>query len=67
MVMVHMSLYVFFDSTACSLHLLFNLGQGIIAAVPGNEYNISGVAYGATLAAYKVFDCAGHTTDDSKQ
>jgi hypothetical protein len=45
----------------------FNFGQGVIAAVPGNEYNISGfeLAYGATLAAYKVFDCAGHTTDDS--
>jgi hypothetical protein len=27
-------------------------------------YNISGVAYGATLGAYKVIDCEGYTTDD---
>lgn len=39
---------------------------GIIAAQPGNKFNISGVAYGATLSAYRVFGCDGYTSDDSK-
>ncbi|KZT61997.1 subtilisin-like protein [Calocera cornea HHB12733] len=30
---------------------------GIVGANPGNPYNISGVAYDATLAAYRVFGC----------
>ncbi|KAI0786658.1 pyrolysin [Abortiporus biennis] len=37
---------------------------GIIGANPGNEFNISGVAYGASLTSYRVFGCAGGTTDD---
>jgi hypothetical protein len=47
--------------------LIKSLIQGIIAAEPGNPYNISGVAYGATLAAYKVFGCNdGGTTDEGR-
>ncbi|EJD44570.1 subtilisin-like protein [Auricularia subglabra TFB-10046 SS5] len=37
---------------------------GIIGANPGNAYNISGVAYEATLLAYRVFSCFGLTTDE---
>ncbi|KAF8800239.1 subtilisin-like protease [Phlegmacium glaucopus] len=37
---------------------------GIIGANPGNEFNISGVAYGASLTSYKVFGCTGGTSDD---
>lgn len=37
---------------------------GIIGANPGNIYNISGVAYKAELAGYKVFGCAGSVGDD---
>jgi subtilisin family serine protease len=37
---------------------------GIIGANPGNPFNIQGVAYGASLAAYRVFGCTGYTTDD---
>lgn len=33
---------------------------GIIAADPGNEFNISGVAYGAEIHGYRVFGCAIH-------
>ena len=39
--------------------------QGIIGADPKNIWNISGVAYDAQLYAYRVFGCAGSTTDDS--
>lgn len=35
--------------------------QGIIGANPGNQYNISGVAYNATLYAYRVLGCNGGT------
>ncbi|KAL4251464.1 Alkaline protease 1 [Abortiporus biennis] len=37
---------------------------GIIGANPGNEFNISGVAFGASLTSYRVFGCTGSTTDD---
>lgn len=37
---------------------------GIIGANPGNIYNISGVAYKAELAGYRVFGCDGSVTDD---
>ncbi|KAM6501852.1 pyrolysin [Amanita muscaria] len=37
---------------------------GIIGANPGNEFNISGVAYDAQLSAYRVFGCSGFVTDD---
>ncbi|GJJ15891.1 hypothetical protein Clacol_010169 [Clathrus columnatus] len=37
---------------------------GIIGANPGNEFNISGVAYESTLFSYRVFGCSGTTTDD---
>ncbi|KAI0044850.1 subtilisin-like protease [Auriscalpium vulgare] len=37
---------------------------GIIGADPGNIYNISGVAYKSTLAAYRVFGCSGQVGDD---
>ncbi|KAF5357287.1 hypothetical protein D9758_005834 [Tetrapyrgos nigripes] len=37
---------------------------GILAADPSNEYNISGVAYSATISAYRVFGCRGNTPDD---
>src|SRR4051794_23414539 len=32
---------------------------GIIGANPGNEFGMSGVAFGAQLAMYRVFGCAG--------
>lgn len=38
---------------------------GIIGANPGNEFNISGVAYEATLSSYRVFGCTGSVPDDS--
>ena len=41
------------------------LTQGIIGANPGNEFNISGVAFGASLSAYRVYGCTGDTRDDS--
>ncbi|KAG5633908.1 hypothetical protein DXG03_006527, partial [Asterophora parasitica] len=37
---------------------------GIIGANPGNAFNISGVAYGASLSAYRIFGCTGGTEDD---
>ncbi|KIY47274.1 pyrolysin [Fistulina hepatica ATCC 64428] len=37
---------------------------GIMGANPGNEYNISGVAYNASLTAYRIFGCEGETQDD---
>ncbi|KAF9467399.1 pyrolysin [Collybia nuda] len=37
---------------------------GIIGANPVNAYNISGVAYEASLSAYRIFGCLGFTTDD---
>ncbi|XP_006457328.1 hypothetical protein AGABI2DRAFT_212668 [Agaricus bisporus var. bisporus H97] len=37
---------------------------GIIAADPGNEFNISGVAYEASLSMYRVFGCSGSVADD---
>ncbi|KAB5590081.1 Minor extracellular protease vpr [Ceratobasidium theobromae] len=39
---------------------------GILGANPGGPYNISGVAYGASLNIYRVFGCAGNreTTTD---
>jgi hypothetical protein len=40
--------------------------KGIIGANPGNQFNISGVAYGSSLSAYRVFGCTGSVTDDSK-
>jgi len=39
---------------------------GIIAAQPGNEFNITGVAYGASLYAYRVFGCNGSVTEESQ-
>ncbi|KAJ6498971.1 pyrolysin [Mycena sanguinolenta] len=37
---------------------------GIIGANPGNEFNISGVAYDATIFSYRIFGCTGEVTDD---
>ncbi|KAF9547696.1 subtilisin-like protease [Agrocybe pediades] len=37
---------------------------GIIGANPGNEFNISGVAFGASISSYRVFGCSGSVTDD---
>ncbi|KAJ7045857.1 subtilisin-like protease [Mycena alexandri] len=37
---------------------------GIIGANPGNEFNISGVAYDASLYSYRIFGCTGSVTDD---
>ncbi|KAF4621066.1 hypothetical protein D9613_000162 [Agrocybe pediades] len=37
---------------------------GIIAALPGNDFNMSGVAYGAKLNAYRVFGCSGSVTEE---
>ncbi|KAF9050468.1 peptidase [Panaeolus papilionaceus] len=37
---------------------------GIIGANPGNPYGISGVAYEASIAGYKVFGCKGGVSDD---
>ncbi|KAH7104321.1 subtilisin-like protein [Auriculariales sp. MPI-PUGE-AT-0066] len=36
---------------------------GIIGANPANEYNVTGVAYKASLRAYRVFGCTGGTED----
>ncbi|KAJ7268651.1 hypothetical protein B0H12DRAFT_1229565 [Mycena haematopus] len=37
---------------------------GIVGANPGNEFNISGVAYGATIFSYRIFGCTGDVQDD---
>ncbi|KAJ7255407.1 subtilisin-like protein [Mycena rebaudengoi] len=36
---------------------------GIVGANPGNEWNVTGVAPGATLYAYRIFGCLGNTDD----
>lgn len=40
------------------------LTQGIIAAQPGNPYNITGAAYGVDLNVYRVFGCEGSVTEE---
>lgn len=40
---------------------------GIIGANPGNPFNISGVAYKASIGSYKIFGCTGGVFDDSKR
>ncbi|KAK7053264.1 hypothetical protein VNI00_003890 [Paramarasmius palmivorus] len=37
---------------------------GIIAADPSNPFNISGVAYSASISVYRIFGCTGDVTDD---
>ncbi|EIN11775.1 subtilisin-like protease [Punctularia strigosozonata HHB-11173 SS5] len=37
---------------------------GIIGANPGNEFNISGVAYESTIFSYRLFGCSGSVSDD---
>ncbi|KAF8893560.1 subtilisin-like protease [Infundibulicybe gibba] len=37
---------------------------GILGANPGNAFNISGVAYEASISAYRIFGCVGSVTDD---
>ncbi|KAJ6594234.1 subtilisin-like protease [Mycena capillaripes] len=37
---------------------------GIIGANPGNEFNVSGVAFDSTIFAYRIFGCEGSVTDD---
>ncbi|TCD66303.1 hypothetical protein EIP91_001549 [Steccherinum ochraceum] len=37
---------------------------GIIGANPDNPFNISGVAFHASLTSYRIFGCTGSTTDD---
>ncbi|KAL0956638.1 hypothetical protein HGRIS_002771 [Hohenbuehelia grisea] len=37
---------------------------GIIGADPGNPFGISGAAYKASIAAYRIFGCKGSTSDD---
>ena len=49
-------------SPACMIDLF----QGIIGADPGNEFNISGVAYSASISAYRIFGCKGFVTDDGQ-
>ncbi|PFH53738.1 hypothetical protein AMATHDRAFT_83673 [Amanita thiersii Skay4041] len=38
---------------------------GIIGANPGNEFNITGVAYEASLSSYRVFGCSEDGSDDA--
>lgn len=40
--------------------------QGIIGADPVNPFNISGVAFDASISAYRIFGCLGFTTDDGR-
>ncbi|KAF4599319.1 hypothetical protein EYR40_006411 [Pleurotus pulmonarius] len=40
------------------------LAKGIIGANPDNAFNISGVAFEASLSSYRVFGCVGFVTDD---
>ena len=40
--------------------------KGIIGADPGNQFNISGVAYDSSFLAYRVLGCTASVTDDSK-
>jgi hypothetical protein len=54
---------VIFDSTVV---LSSKLLQGIIGANPGNEFNISGVAFEASLTSYRIFGCTGTVPDDSE-
>lgn len=37
---------------------------GIIGANPGNPFNISGVAFKASINAYRIFGCTGQVGDD---
>lgn len=37
---------------------------GIVGATPGNQFNISGVAYASTMYAYRIFGCQGSAQDD---
>ncbi|KAF9526570.1 pyrolysin [Crepidotus variabilis] len=37
---------------------------GIVGANPGNQFNISGVAYDSEIFAYRVFGCDGSVPDD---
>ncbi|KAI0823378.1 subtilisin-like protease [Trametes gibbosa] len=37
---------------------------GIIGANPGNPFNISGVAFKASINAYRIFGCTGDVSDD---
>ncbi|KAJ7693337.1 pyrolysin [Mycena rosella] len=37
---------------------------GIIGVNPGNPFNLTGVAYEASIYAYRIFGCAGSVTDD---
>ncbi|KIJ56964.1 hypothetical protein M422DRAFT_238550 [Sphaerobolus stellatus SS14] len=37
---------------------------GIIGANPGNAFNISGVAFEATIFSYRIFGCSGSVPDD---
>ncbi|KAI0358577.1 subtilisin-like protease [Trametes cingulata] len=37
---------------------------GIIGANPGNPFNISGVAFNASINAYRIFGCTGDVSDD---
>ncbi|EUC63183.1 minor extracellular protease vpr protein [Rhizoctonia solani AG-3 Rhs1AP] len=37
---------------------------GIIGADPSNPFNISGVAYQASINAYRIFGCSGTVSDD---
>ncbi|KAI0663397.1 subtilisin-like protease [Cubamyces menziesii] len=37
---------------------------GIIGANPGNPFNISGVAFNASINAYRIFGCTGDVGDD---
>lgn len=46
------------------MHLQNDIFQGIIGADLPNDFNISGVAFDASLSAYRVFGCEGSATDD---
>ena len=63
MAMVPTSLYVYMIEL---LLRLLTVRQGIFGADPVNPFNISGVAFEASINAYRIFGCDGSVTDDSE-
>ncbi|KAI0049877.1 subtilisin-like protease [Auriscalpium vulgare] len=54
------------DYTGHGTHVAVSVHIGILGADPDNLFNISGVAYEASLSAYRIFGCSddGTVTDD---
>jgi len=53
-----------FQQPALNIHAKFySHVAGIIAADPGNSFNVSGVAYESSLLAYRIFGCYSGTSD----